>query len=212
MVETWSWVGVISSFVVVAGYELLEARAAWRDPQATARSAHRLLRGQWVRALSRKPGSEIVAVQALRNSLMSATITASTAALVLMGCTSTIVTNREAADLMSRPLSLPVLLQGMLFLALFASFVYSAMAMRYYHHAGFAMSLPVGSPERSDREPLAICYVQRGGTLYSWGLRWFLFAAPLGAGLLSPFIMPPAAVGLVIVLSLFDGSPRRIAS
>ena len=43
---------------------------------------------QWVAAMSSQPGFEVVAVQALRNTLMSATISASTAALAVMGTVS----------------------------------------------------------------------------------------------------------------------------
>ena len=210
MNERWLWGAVLLSALVVAGYELRLARAGRRDPGATARSAHRLLRDEWVQALSRQPGSEIVAVQALRNSLMSATITASTAAVVLMGFLSLLVSGPYASGLTERPLSMRLMLEAALAFTLFAAFVCSAMSMRYYHHAGFVMSLPVRCPERNGREAAASMYVQRGGSLYSLGLRCFLFAAPIAVGLLSPLFMLPAAVGLVIVLSFFDGAPRRI--
>lgn len=59
-----------------------------RSPQRVARRAHARLRSAWVVALGQAPGFEIVAVQTLRNSLMSATITASTAALCMMGLVS----------------------------------------------------------------------------------------------------------------------------
>jgi hypothetical protein len=210
MSDEWPWLMVVLSALMVGGYELWVARAGRRDPGTIARTAHTVLRGEWVRALSRQAGSEILAVQALRNSLMSATITASTAAVVLMGAINLLLSHHDAACLVKRPMFLGVFLEAGLALALFAAFVCSATAMRYYHHAGFAMSLPVGSPERSLREPLAVTYVQRGGTLYSWSLRCFLYSAPIGMGLLSPVLMPLAAAGLTLVLSVFDGAPRRI--
>lgn len=205
------WLAVGLSALAVAGYELRMLLAARRDPAATARSAHRVLRGEWVHALSRQPGSEILAVQALRNSLMSATITASTAALVLMGSINLMIAGGVAAPSSLRPFSLQVVLELALVLTLFATYVFAAMAMRYYHHAGFALSLPVGSPERSCREQLAATYVQRAGTLYGWSLRCFLFAAPIFVGLLSPLLTPVAAVALVVVLALFDRAPTPLA-
>jgi len=210
MSEEWLWIALVLSASIVSGYELYLARAARRDPLRTARTAHSLLRGEWVRALSKQPGSEILAVQALRNSLMSATIMASTAALVLMGAFNLLASPRAAGHLAERLVSARVVLEAALVLALFAAFVCSATAMRYYHHAGFAMSLPVGSAERSARERLAITYVQRGGALYSWSLRCFFYAAPITVGLLSPLVMPFAAAGLAVVLSVFDGAPRRL--
>jgi hypothetical protein len=210
MTQALQWILLVSSVAVVGVYELYLWRAAKRHPDRTARSAHSVLRGEWVRALSRQVGSEIVAVQALRNSLMSATITGSTAVIVLMGSVNLLVAQHDASPFTELPLSPRVALEAGLSLALFAAFVCSAIGMRYYHHAGFAMSLPVGSPERSTRESLAILYVQRGGTLYSWSLRCFLYAAPIAVGLLSPLSMPVAAVGLTLVLFAFDGAPRRL--
>ncbi len=205
------WFAVVSSVLMVTAYELLLVRRTRRDPGASARSAHRLLRAKWVSAMSRQPNSELLAVQALRNSLMSATITASTAALVLMGSVSLVATSeaRAAAPATSESM-LRLSLEVGLTLALFAAYVCSAMAMRYYHHAGFILSMQVGSPERQAHEPLANHYVQRGGVLYSWSLRCFLFAAPIATGMLNPLVMPLSAVALVIVLIAFDRGPLAV--
>jgi hypothetical protein len=207
--DTWPWIAVTGSVVLVGVYELQMHRAARRNPAAIARSAHRMLRREWVAALSKQPGSELLAIQALRNSLMSATINASTAALALMGSISLSVPRNGAAPSL-RQLSPQLALQCLLALTLFAAYVCSAFAMRYYHHAGFALSLPVGSPERSGRAELASKYVQSAGTLYSWSLRCFLFVAPIVAGLLDPLLMPLAALGLLFVLALFDRAPKRV--
>jgi len=208
MDNAWSIGAVALSLLLVGGYELLQWRTAKKDPRATARSAHSLLRGEWVHALSQHPGTELLAVQALRNSLMSATITASTAVLVLTGFISLIAGRGHDVRAPMPALSLGRVLDVGLGLALFAAYVCSAMAMRYYHHTGFLMSLPVGTPERNARESLACTYLQRAGILYSWSLRCFLFAAALASGLMHPMVMPVAAIALVFVLSLFDQVPR----
>jgi hypothetical protein len=208
MASELPWLAAALCVALVAGYELRSLRAARRNPAARARSAHRILRGEWVQALSRQPGSEILAVQALRNSLMSSTINASTAVLVLMGSISLTVSSRGVAPpYVTQPISLTTVLELTLVLTLFATYVCSALAMRYYNHAGFAMSLPVGSQERMGREPLAVMYVQRAGVLYSWSLRCFFYAVPIAVGLLSPLSMPIAALALVVVLALFDRVP-----
>ncbi len=210
--EWWgAWGGIVSSSLILSAYELYSWRVARRDPTATARSAHRVLRAEWVRALSRQAGSELLAVQALRNSLMSATITASTAAISAMGATSLIVSNPGATrgwfDL--RLASSRSVLELALLATLFIAYGCSAMAARYYHHSGFLMSLPVGSPERTSHETTAVAYVQRAGVLYSWSLRCFLFLAPIVAGMLSSLLMLPVALSLVALLHAFDGAPTR---
>jgi uncharacterized membrane protein len=172
-----------------------------------ARYAHARMRADWAAALSQRPGFEIVAVQTLRNSLMSATIGASTAALALMGTITlaggTLVEGmahlRNDGGSSLRPV-----LEALLMLALFASYVCSSMAMRYYNHAGFVMSMPALSEERRPLEPMARSYVERAGLLYSWGLRCFLMVAPLVAGIVNPLLMPVMTAVLVAVLWYFD--------
>jgi hypothetical protein len=206
------WLSVGLSIAIVGAYELWLWRAAHRDPSATARSAHRLLRADWVTALSGQAGSEILAVQALRNALMSATITASTAALALMGAVSLTASTHDRSapltDLQAPTVHGTLLLS--LMLTLFAAYVCSAMAMRYYHHASFMMSLPVASPERTVRQRMASSHLQRAGLLYSWSLRCFLFVAPLMVGWLNPLLMPFAAVALVWVMRQFDRTPAAL--
>ena len=203
-----SWLAVLASVLIILGYELRLWHAARRNPAATARSSHRDLRHLWARALSEQPGSELLAVQSLRNSLMSATINASTAALTLMG----------SFTLMSHDGHIPweitpgIVLRGLLSATLFAAYVCSAFSMRYYHHVGFAMSLPVGTTLREKYTELAVSYVGSAGILYSWSLRCFLFVAPIVGGLLNPLIMPPLSLMLLFVLNRFDHTPLMAAT
>ena len=200
------WLAILISTLLVVFYEVRLAWAGSRHPETRARSAHVLLRTEWVIALTALPGFEIVAVQTLRNSLMSATITGSTAALALMGTVS-LTASSNASFLGIHQMSPRLVLELMLLATLFASFVCSAMAMRYYNHAGFVMSLPAKSEQRERRTPMAIDYVRRAGLLYSWGLRFFLFVAPVVVGLVNEFAMPLAAACLVVVLRFFDRGP-----
>ena len=200
------WLAILISTLLLVSYEVGLAWAGRRHPETRARSAHVLLRTEWVIALTALPGFEIVAVQTLRNSLMSATITGSTAALALMGTVS-LTASSNASFLGTHQMSPRLVLELMLLATLFASFVSSAMAMRYYNHAGFVMSLPAKSEQRERRTPMAIDYVRRAGLLYSWGLRFFLFVAPVVVGLVNEFAMPFAAACLVVVLRFFDRGP-----
>ena len=205
-----SWVAIATSVLLIGGYELRLWATERSDPQSTARAAHAALREEWVRALSGQSGSEIVAVQTLRNSLMSATISASTAALALVGTLSlTVSSAAQGLGLFGLTrLSPGLVIELMLLGTLFASYVCSATAMRYFSHAGFVMSLPVASPEREARLPTAIDYVRRAGSLYGWGLRAFFVVAPLIAGLIHAFAMPLASLALVLVLRALDRRPQ----
>ncbi|WP_292452240.1 DUF599 family protein [Methylibium sp.] len=116
-----------------------------------ARSAHAALREDWFSAVSQHKGSKILAVQTLRNSLLSATMTASTAVLGLMGTVtlaapSLHVSCGEAAAVPS--FTPRLVLELLLLTLLFVSLVCSAMAVRYYNHAGFISGMPVASEAR----------------------------------------------------------------
>ena len=200
------WGALALGAAVLLAYELRALLIGRQSPGRVARDAHARLRSDWVRSLVDMPGFEIVAVQTLRNSLMSATITASTAALCLMGAVSLAGVRLASGLGQLHPDSLrpAELLEGLLMATLFASFVCSSLAMRYYNHVGFAMALPAGTPVRHASTPLAVAYVERAGYLYGWGLRSFLAVAPLVAGIVHPYLLPPVSAVLVWVLWQFD--------
>ncbi|MEW6704340.1 MAG: DUF599 domain-containing protein [Pseudomonadota bacterium] len=214
MDDMTAWLLIAASAVLLAAYEAWAVWVGARQPERVARSRHARMRVDWVRALARQPGFEIVAVQTLRNSLMSATIAASTAALALMGSMS-LAAPRLAQGLdAAHPLAglTPrTALEICLMLVLFASYVCSAMAMRFFNHAGFVMSMPAGAAEREPLMPMAEDYVERAGLLYSWGLRCFLAVAPLVAGIVSPLAMLPMTVVLLVVLRFFDRPAKPAA-
>ncbi|MBX9716693.1 MAG: DUF599 domain-containing protein, partial [Burkholderiaceae bacterium] len=85
METAFIWGLATATVLIVFGYEVALAFAQRRQPERLARTAHAALREDWFAAVSAQSGSEILAVQTLRNSLMSATMIASTAVLGLMG-------------------------------------------------------------------------------------------------------------------------------
>ena len=86
MSMTWTWVAVGVTASILFLYEVLLVLLQRRKPERLARARHASLREDWFFAVSAQKGSEVLAVQTLRNSLMSATMLASTAALALVSC------------------------------------------------------------------------------------------------------------------------------
>lgn len=209
-----AWSAAAFTAAVMVGYEVALALAQRRRPEALARSAHALLRQQWFEAVSAQPGSEILAVQTLRNSMMSATMTASTAALGLMGtATLALPSLHGSLDGGAAGGSLRLALALALMALLLASLVSSVMAVRDYHHASFISAMPAQSAARQRWAASGAAYVRRAGLLYSWGLRQLILVAPVLATLLHPLAGPVAAVVVVAVLSRFDrvATPSRVA-
>jgi len=207
MMDDLTWLAAFATVAILVSYEVALMVAQRRAPGRMARSAHALLRQEWFEAVSAQAGSEILAVQTLRNSLMSATMTASTAALGLMA-TATLAApflRSSFGEVAGVPTFSPRLALELVLLALlFASLVSSAMAVRYYNHAGFIVAMPIGSEARRRWAMAGAAYVRRAGVLYSWGLRHLILVAPLLASILHPAAGPVAALLVVSVLFGFD--------
>ena len=207
MTSTLAWLATLATIAVLVAYEVVLTVAQRRRPERMARSAHAALREDWFTAVSQLKGSEILAVQTLRNSLMSATMTASTATLGLIGTVTLAAPSLHAGfgGSATLPSVTPRLVLELLLLALlFASLLCSAMAVRYYNHAGFISGMPVESEARTRWNQAGTAYVRRAGVLYSWGLRHLILVAPIVACLLHPLAGPIAAVVVVVVLVGFD--------
>lgn len=208
MTDITSWAVAGITVAVLVAYEMTLLWMQRRSPAILVRSVHANLREEWFAALSKQKGSEILAVQTLRNSPVSATMTASTAALGLIGSatllapsiTSSIGTFDNLASHFTARLAMELVLMGVLF----ASLVCSAMAVRYYNHAGFILSMPVESDERNQWSPTAVAYLRRAGLLYSWGLRHLLMVAPVLVFIIFPLAGPLAAALVVAALFGFD--------
>lgn len=207
MTGTLAWLATLATIAVLVAYEVALTVAQRRRPERMARSAHAALREEWFTAVSRQQGSEILAVQTLRNSLMSATMTASTAMLGLIGTVTLAAPSLHASFGSSAvlPSVTPRLVLELLLLALlFASLVCSAMSVRYYNHLGFIIGMPVESEARERWTQAGTAYARRAGVLYSWGLRHLILVAPILACLLHPLAGPIAGVVVVAVLIGFD--------
>jgi hypothetical protein len=137
------------------------------------------LRRLWVARVMEGPGMEILAVQTLRNSIMAATVMASTSALGLMGLLSLGhlrgITLADAA-------SLPSKLLLVLPLALLAACVVEfSQAVRLYHRCSYLVALNGPADARHpDARASAVTQLLRASRLYRAG--WWTFYAAMAAG------------------------------
>ncbi len=205
---TLTWSAALATIAILLVYEVTFAWAERRSPERLARSAHATMREEWLLALSAQKGSEVLIVQTLRNSVMSATMIASTAALGLIGTVTISASALHDTFESGAPgllaLTPRLALELVLLALLFASLVSSVMAVRFYNHAGFIGGLPAGSPERKRWIAAGVKYVRRAGILYSWSLRHLVIVAPILASILHPAVGPIAALVIVFVLYHFD--------
>lgn len=187
------WTLTLASIGVLLAYVL---HLAWR-PGQRARHVHAALREDWFDAVSAQPGTEVLAVQTLRNSVMTATMIASTSALGLMGAISLAAPSLRVlleAGATQTPVTPRSVLEFALMALLFITVVASAMAVRNYTHAGFVVGMPVESAARRRWAATGKAHLRSAGVLYGWGWRCLVLVAPI---LVS---MVHAAAGLAAAL------------
>lgn len=205
---TASWWPTLATVAVLAAYEAIILIAERNRPAWVARSSHAQLREAWLESVSQQIGAEILAVQTLRNSLMSATMTASTAALGLMGTATLAAPSLHQA--LAAEGSVPVLLtprhllELVLLSLLFLSLVSSVMAVRYYTHVSFIAGMPAQSQAKARWLDAGRRYIRKAGRFYSTGLRHLVLVAPVVAAILHPLAGPVAALVVVSVMFSLD--------
>lgn len=201
-----AWIAVGLTLAVLLGYEALLLLLPRRRPQRSTPARHAGLREAWFRAVSEQKGSELLAVQTLRNSLMSATLLASTAALALMGTVSLAAPSLHALDGAAGRAGIgPRLALELALLALLlASLVSALMAVRLFNHAGFIGGMPVDSDARARWTEAGVRYVRRAGLLYGVALRQLVLAVPVVVAILLPAAGPLAAALVAGVLHSLD--------
>ncbi len=192
------WVPVTIALLILA------ARFAWALSRDAESGQSIALRRAWVKRILAAPGSEILAIQTVRNSIMAASLMASTAVLALMGVISIGHSQLDAADALRNWMHPGGHLKLFLPLALLAAcVVLFSKAVRLYHRAGYSLGLSrsaAGSNELSDiAEAAASGELTRAAHLYRNGWRTFYAAIATGAWLVGAWMMLATTIIIVAI-------------
>lgn len=190
------WVPVTLALLILA------ARFAWALSRDAESGQSIALRRAWVKRILAAPGSEILAIQTVRNSMMAASLMASTAVLALMGVISIGHGQLGASDALRDWLHAGANLKLFLPLALLAAcVVLFSKAVRLYHRAGYSLGLSrhgSGNNELSDMAEAAACgELTRAAHLYRNGWRTFYAAIATGAWLAGAWTMLVTTIVIV---------------
>ena len=211
--ELWQWASIGASLIAFAGYEFYLRKTGSTAPMKTARSAHATIRRQWIKSVMGRPGAEILVIQTLRNSVMAGSFMASTAVLALSGTLTLSGFGNAESRLwhhgtgLAPQDALAALKLLLLAASFFVSFLFTAMSVRFFNHAGYLITTEVAAGELPDRQALAAAYLNRAGHYYSIGLRAFFACVPFLASLFSSYLMLPATLLLLVILHGFDRIP-----
>ena len=189
------WVPVSLALLILAG------RFAWALARSDESRQSIELRRAWVKRVLAVPGAEILAIQTVRNSIMAATLMATTAVLALMGVISIghgqMIAPSAPLEWMhgggNVKLFLPLAL-------LAACVVLFSKAVRLYHRSGYSLGLSHGSSDAARAaETAAISELTRAAHLYRNGWRTFYAAMATGAWLVGGWMMLVTTVIIVAI-------------
>jgi uncharacterized membrane protein len=203
------------SVTAVCLYQIYLRWRTRRAPASSAQDAMLTARAAWVEGVMRER-RDILAVQTLRNSMMSSSFMASTAVLLIIG----VLTLSAQGDKLSGTWhSLNFFgqfaaemwlfkLLVMLFDLLFAFFSFS-MAVRLFHHIGYLINVPLSPPNEAAQMVHVVAQLNRAGIYYRIGMRAYYFTVPLLFWLFGPVLLLGATALLVYFLYHLDRAPRR---
>ncbi|QLQ01802.1 MAG: DUF599 domain-containing protein [Thiobacillus sp.] len=203
---------VISVLSVVAYYLFLSMKVR-ENPTYTIHGVHELARRLWVANIMRNPAQGIMGVQTLRNWIMGSTLMASTAAILIIG-TLTLSGQAESITRSWHVLSMTsshaaelwiVKVMALLITFIVAFFAF-AMSVRLANHVVFMINVPEFEAHHNLSPESVARRLHRSGTMFSIGMRAFLFAIPLVFWLFGPYFLVAASIGLIIALYRLDRS------
>jgi uncharacterized membrane protein len=162
-----------------------------------------------------KQGTEITAVQTLRNSVMAASFMASTAILLIIG-TLTVSSDLEKVSRSwgfltgaSHYASLIGVKVALLLADFLVAFFCFSMSVRLFSHIGYMVGVKPTSADDLVRTKTVATHLNQAGHYFSLGLRVFFTCIPIIFWFFGPVALIAATLGLLWILRLMDRFPRR---
>ena len=200
---------VFSTVAIIIVYHIYLYIKVCRDPLRTAIGITNHARAMWVKRVM-KDKRDILAVQTLRNQVMSSTFLASTSILICLGSFNAAFRPGVFSEV-SHALNLlgtktetlwmfKLLLMGIVFFITFFNFT---LCIRYYNHVSFMINTFQQNDVNVSEE--AVTHVINHGALhYSIGMRGFYLSVPLALWLFGPIWMLLGSLVMVAVLFRLD--------
>jgi uncharacterized membrane protein len=208
---------LLSATLVLTYYGYLRARLR-NNPSYTIQAVNASARAAWVEyIMSGSGGTEVLAVQTLRNSTMAATFLASTAILLIMGVLNLMPKDTGGTAALLQAVQqhavegdLATLKLLSLLVDFFCAFFCFSLAVRLYNHVGYLIN--AHETGNSPHTPAFVArLLNRSGRYYSLGMRAYYFSVPLVFWQFGPWYLIGGAIALVTVLYTVDVAPETIA-
>jgi uncharacterized membrane protein len=191
---------MLASATLLIGYHLWFLHELQTRPHRTTIGSARALRAAWVADVMTNR-RDILAVQTMRNWVMTTSFLASTAALISVGLLTFLMSSDGVTNLIhrlnfagTRSEDLLTLKLALIIVDFFVAFFNLSLAMRHYNYAVFLIGLSL-----ADEPDVAIAratrHVQNGAMRYAAGMRGFYLTVPLVMWLFGPeWLLAGAAI------------------
>lgn len=201
----------LSSLLILLYYFYLKRRTH-RVASSSVHAVNAMIRERWVMMIMNSGKLEILAIQTLRNSVMTASFMATTAILLIIG----VLNLSEKIGQWSQNLQpllwfcqtsselWPIKL-GLLLLSFALAFYYFAMAIRFFNHVGYMINLPADDVLCKQ----TCAYLNKAGSYYTFGIRTFFFSLPLILWFFGACFLVLATLSLIAGLNVLDKAPRQ---
>jgi uncharacterized membrane protein len=211
-------VALVMSVLSIVAYYIFLSMKVRENPTYTIHGVHELARRLWVANIMRNPAQGIMGVQTLRNWIMGSSLMASTASILIIG---TLTLSGQAESITrswhvlnmdsSHAAELWIIKVMCLLITFIVAFFAFAMSVRLANHVVFMLNVPEYEAHHNLSPESVARRLHRSGTMFSIGMRAFLFAIPLVFWLFGPFFLLAASFGLVITLYRLDRSESEEA-
>jgi uncharacterized membrane protein len=201
------------SALCIGGYYAFLWRMVRKNPTYTIHGVNEVARTLWVEQVMLTAGDNVMAVQTLRNFIMSSIFMATTASMLILG---TMTLSGQADNLAhtwhllshNSDYAAQIWIVKVLFLLvnfIFAFFAF-AMSIRLSNHVLFMINVKAHSTNHNLSAAAVARRLCRAGNMFAIGMRSFFFAIPLVFWLFGPAFLITASVVLVITLFHLDRS------
>jgi len=198
-----------ASFLLLILYHLYLIHQVRTRPLTTAMGITNHLRGHWVESIMEN-NRDILAVQTLRNWVMTSSFLASTAILISVGLVTVAASPEKMAEISP---SLQELVREhrvlwlfklmVLILDFFFIFFNFCLAIRYYNHVNFMINVPSTLAHKITPDYITEI-LNRGMLHYTLGMRGYYLGVLLVLWLFGPIWMLLGTVVLLLVLHHLD--------
>jgi uncharacterized membrane protein len=205
----WDIYYTCAAFLLLALYHLYWIYLIHKQPLMTSVGITNHLRGHWVEHIMTEK-LDILAVQTMRNWVMSSSFLASTGILICLGLLSVAASPQKIAEItpslneLVREHRVLWLFKLMVLIVDFFFIFFSfCLAIRYFNHVNFMINVP--STLAHKITPEYITSILNSGMMhYTMGMRGYYFAVLLFLWLFGPIWMLMGTVILLIVLYHLD--------